>query len=131
MPLYEYRCADCGHELEVLRKISDPAPVNCPACQHPALHKKLSAAGFQLKGTGWYVTDFRGGGGASAPATAARAGDAPADSGKPGASPGSGDTGGGGAATPTSTGPTTPAAGSAPATVASSSSNTSSPPSNA
>ena len=76
MPLYEYRCADCGHELEVLQKISDPAPVDCPSCQHPALQKKLSAAGFQLKGTGWYVTDFRGGGGTSAPAATARTGDA-------------------------------------------------------
>jgi putative FmdB family regulatory protein len=61
MPLYEYRCGACGHELEVLQKISDPAPVDCPACHQASLQKKLSAAGFQLKGTGWYVTDFRGG----------------------------------------------------------------------
>jgi hypothetical protein len=63
MPLYEYRCASCGHELEVLQKVSAPAPVDCPACQQPHLQKKLTAAGFQLKGTGWYVTDFRGGNG--------------------------------------------------------------------
>jgi putative FmdB family regulatory protein len=61
MPLYEYRCADCGHELEVLQKISAPAPVECPACHKPGLQKQVTAAGFQLKGTGWYVTDFRGG----------------------------------------------------------------------
>jgi len=61
MPLYEYRCTACGHELEVLKKISAPAPADCPACKQATLQKKLSAAGFQLKGTGWYVTDFRGG----------------------------------------------------------------------
>jgi len=61
MPLYEYRCGACGHELEVLQKVSAPAPVDCPACKQPSLQKKLTAAGFQLKGTGWYVTDFRGG----------------------------------------------------------------------
>jgi putative FmdB family regulatory protein len=60
MPLYEYRCTSCGHELEVLQKVSAPSPVDCPSCQQPKLQKKLSAAGFQLKGTGWYVTDFRG-----------------------------------------------------------------------
>jgi len=61
MPLYGYRCTACGHELEVLQKVSAPSPVDCPACQQATLQKKLSAAGFQLKGTGWYVTDFRGG----------------------------------------------------------------------
>jgi len=63
MPLYEFRCGACGHELEVLQKVSAPAPVDCPACHQPHLQKKLTAAGFQLKGTGWYVTDFRGGNG--------------------------------------------------------------------
>ena len=61
MPLYEYRCGSCGHEVEMLRKVSDPAPVECPACHQPGLQKKVTAAGFQLKGTGWYVTDFKGG----------------------------------------------------------------------
>jgi putative FmdB family regulatory protein len=61
MPLYEFKCMECGHELEVLQKISAPHPTDCPACQKPGLQKKVTAAGFQLKGSGWYVTDFRGG----------------------------------------------------------------------
>ncbi len=82
MPLYEFRCSACGHELEVLQKVSAPAPVECPACHAQALQKKLTAAGFQLKGSGWYVTDFRGGGGTAAPATGPKleGGDAPAGS---------------------------------------------------
>lgn len=61
MPLYEFRCQACGHEIEVLQKISDPPRKDCPSCGESALVKKVTAAGFQLKGTGWYVTDFRGG----------------------------------------------------------------------
>lgn len=61
MPLYEYRCQACGNEIEVLQKISDAPRTECPSCGQPALVKKVTAAGFQLKGTGWYVTDFRGG----------------------------------------------------------------------
>ncbi len=61
MPFYEYRCQACGQETEVLQKISDPPRTVCPSCGAEALIKKVSAAGFQLKGTGWYVTDFRGG----------------------------------------------------------------------
>jgi putative FmdB family regulatory protein len=64
MPIYEYRCNECKHELEVLRKLADAPLVTCPACGKPALQKLVSAAGFQLKGSGWYVTDFRGGAGA-------------------------------------------------------------------
>jgi putative FmdB family regulatory protein len=60
MPIYAYRCTECGHALDVLRKISDPALTVCPACGQPALVKQVTAAGFQLKGSGWYVTDFRG-----------------------------------------------------------------------
>ena len=63
MPIYEYRCKECDHEVEALQKLSDPPLVDCPACGKPALQKRVSAAGFQLKGSGWYVTDFRGGGG--------------------------------------------------------------------
>ena len=59
MPIYEYRCSACGHELETLRKLSDAPLVECPACKAATLVKKVSAAGFQLKGSGWYVTDFR------------------------------------------------------------------------
>ena len=62
MPIYEYRCSSCGHELEALQKFSDAPLVACPACHRDALQKKVSAAGFQLKGSGWYVTDFKGGG---------------------------------------------------------------------
>ena len=59
MPIYAYRCTECGHELDVLQKISEAQLTDCPACHRPALTKKLTAAGFQLKGSGWYVTDFR------------------------------------------------------------------------
>ena len=63
MPIYEYRCANCAHELETLQKISEPALSTCPACNHESLVKQVSAAGFQLKGSGWYATDFRNGSG--------------------------------------------------------------------
>jgi putative FmdB family regulatory protein len=61
MPFYEYRCQSCGHELEALQKISDDPLVDCPECGQPALKKLVSAAGFRLKGGGWYETDFKGG----------------------------------------------------------------------
>jgi putative FmdB family regulatory protein len=71
MPIYAYRCSACGHAKDVLQKMSDPVLSTCPACGAEAFSKQLTAAGFQLKGSGWYVTDFKGGsGGASAPATA-------------------------------------------------------------
>ena len=59
MPIYEYRCQACGHELEKLQKLSDEPLVDCPACGKPALSKLISAAGFRLKGGGWYETDFK------------------------------------------------------------------------
>ena len=62
MPIYEYRCSSCGHELEALQKFSDAPLVACPACKQGALVKLVSAAGFQLKGSGWYATDFKGSG---------------------------------------------------------------------
>jgi len=62
MPIYEYRCGACGHELEVLQKITAEPLVDCPSCGKATLTKLVSAAGFQLKGSGWYVTDFRDGG---------------------------------------------------------------------
>jgi putative FmdB family regulatory protein len=62
MPIYEYRCSSCGHELEVLQKLSEPRLTVCPSCSATALVKMVSAAGFQLKGTGWYATDFKGSG---------------------------------------------------------------------
>mgnify|MGYP000913153816 FL=1 len=70
MPIYAYRCESCGHAKDVLQKMSDPVLTTCPHCGAEAFKKQLTAAGFQLKGSGWYVTDFRGGsGGTSAPAT--------------------------------------------------------------
>jgi putative FmdB family regulatory protein len=61
MPIYAYRCAECGHAKDVLQKMSDPVLTTCPACGKESFSKQLTAAGFQLKGSGWYVTDFRGG----------------------------------------------------------------------
>ena len=61
MPIYAYRCAACGHAKDVLQKLSDPLLTTCPACGAQAFSKQVTAAGFQLKGSGWYVTDFRGG----------------------------------------------------------------------
>jgi putative FmdB family regulatory protein len=61
MPIYEYRCEACGHADEHLQKVSEKPLTVCPACGKPKYRKQLSAAGFQLKGTGWYATDFKGG----------------------------------------------------------------------
>jgi|SRR5689334_3858671 len=61
MPIYEYRCTQCEHKLETLQRLSEAPLVTCPACGKDALQKLVSAAGFQLKGSGWYATDFRGG----------------------------------------------------------------------
>ncbi|MFO1217377.1 MAG: FmdB family zinc ribbon protein [Burkholderiaceae bacterium] len=62
MPIYAYRCTSCGHAKDVLQKISDPALTMCPSCGAATFAKQLTAAGFQLKGSGWYATDFKGGG---------------------------------------------------------------------
>lgn len=59
MPIYEYRCASCGFEKEYLQKVSDPVLTECPECGKPTFEKQLTAAGFQLKGNGWYATDFK------------------------------------------------------------------------
>lgn len=59
MPFYEYECKSCHHTFEALQKISDPLLVECPVCHKPDLTKLMSSAGIQLKGTGWYVTDFK------------------------------------------------------------------------
>jgi putative FmdB family regulatory protein len=100
MPIYAYRCDECGFAKDVLQKVSDPVLTVCPSCGKSAFKKQVTAAGFQLKGTGWYVTDFRGGatpatgaapageGSSSAPAAAAPASTpapaaAPAPSGTP------------------------------------------------
>jgi putative FmdB family regulatory protein len=59
MPIYEYRCDACGHQEEFLQRVSEPQLTECPVCRKPTFHKLLSAAGFQLKGSGWYATDFK------------------------------------------------------------------------
>lgn len=59
MPIYEYVCQDCSHEMEALQKISDEPLKDCPTCKQPSLKKRISAAGFRLKGGGWYETDFK------------------------------------------------------------------------
>ncbi len=61
MPIYAYRCEECGFAKDALQKMSDAPLTDCPSCGKPSFKKQLTAAGFQLKGTGWYVTDFRGG----------------------------------------------------------------------
>ena len=61
MPIYEYRCSECGHQQDHLQKVSDPVLTTCPACGKAAYSKQVTAAGFQLKGSGWYATDFKGG----------------------------------------------------------------------
>jgi putative FmdB family regulatory protein len=66
MPIYAYRCSSCGHAKDVLQKMSDPVLSVCPACGASRFEKQVTAAGFQLKGSGWYVTDFRGGNNATA-----------------------------------------------------------------
>jgi putative FmdB family regulatory protein len=77
MPIYAYKCGSCGHAKDVLQKISDDPLTQCPSCGQETFSKQLTAAGFQLKGSGWYATDFKGGGAAatSAPAAAAAASD--------------------------------------------------------
>ena len=85
MPIYAYRCSHCGHAQDVLQRMSDPVLSVCPACGQATYVKQVTAAGFQLKGSGWYVTDFRNGGGAAASAPAA--GPAPAGGDSPAAAP--------------------------------------------
>jgi len=74
MPIYAYKCDSCGHAKDVLQKMSDDPLTKCPSCGAPTFHKQLTAAGFQLKGNGWYATDFKGGSSStSTPAVAALA----------------------------------------------------------
>lgn len=93
MPIYAYKCASCGFAKDVLQKMSDPPLTVCPSCSAPQFAKQVTAAGFQLKGSGWYVTDFREGGnsGGSKDKSGAKSADsaaAPAsDSAAPAASP--------------------------------------------
>ena len=79
MPIYAYRCSACGHAKDVLQKLSDPVLSTCPACGADAFSKQVTAAGFQLKGSGWYAIDFKGGGAAPAAGAAAATADAKPD----------------------------------------------------
>lgn len=99
MPIYAYRCETCGFAKDVLQKMSDDPLSQCPECGKDTFRKQVTAAGFQLKGSGWYVTDFRGGSGGatgtSAPATGGAAGSsAPAASSGESASASSASSGG-------------------------------------
>jgi putative FmdB family regulatory protein len=80
MPIYAYRCAACGHSRDVLQKLSDVPLTVCPACGAEQFSKQITAAGFQLKGSGWYATDFRNSnsGAAAKPASAATTGESAA-----------------------------------------------------
>jgi len=102
MPIYAYKCTACGHAEDVLQKISDAPLTTCPACGEAAYAKQVTAAGFQLKGSGWYVTDFRGGNnnGTSAPAAS-----------KPAASDSDSGAGAAAPASPAAPAAATPAAG--------------------
>jgi putative FmdB family regulatory protein len=88
MPIYAYRCDECGFAKDVLQKMSDPVLTVCLSCGKPSFKKQVTAAGFQLKGTGWYATDFRGG---AAPSTATGPGvpsqGGPVEGGAPAATP--------------------------------------------
>jgi putative FmdB family regulatory protein len=87
MPIYEYRCSSCGFQKEYLRKLNDPVLTVCPECSKQTFSKMLTAAGFQLKGSGWYATDFRNSGAKPAAKSDAKdAGDAKSDA-KPDAKP--------------------------------------------
>jgi putative FmdB family regulatory protein len=88
MPIYAYRCATCGHAQDVLQKISDPLLTVCPACGAATYEKQVTAAGFQLKGSGWYVTDFRNG---NTAAPAKKDGEAAPAADKPAAETAAGD----------------------------------------
>jgi putative FmdB family regulatory protein len=76
MPIYEYRCASCGFQSEYLQKVSEPPRTVCPECGKATFHKLPTAAGFQLKGSGWYATDFKGKGTAPGPAETKESGGA-------------------------------------------------------
>jgi putative FmdB family regulatory protein len=111
MPIYEYRCSSCQHELEALQRFADAPLSRCPQCGKEALVKQVSAAGFQLKGSGWYATDFKGSG---KPAKKSADGDATPSEAKSESESGT-KTETAAPAKPETTTATTPAAGSTPA----------------
>lgn len=112
MPIYAYRCESCGHAKDVLQKMSDPVLTTCPACGAESFKKQLTAAGFQLKGSGWYVTDFRNGSaGAAAPASEAKDKGPEAGAATPATPTSAAPAAAPAASTPPSSGGSTPAAG--------------------
>jgi len=111
MPIYAYRCAECGFAKDVLQKISDPVLTICLSCAKPSFKKQLTAAGFQLKGTGWYATDFRGG--ATPAAAAPSAEGAPAAAAAPAPAAAAGAPSAASASAPAAAKPAAPAGGSA------------------
>lgn len=104
MPIYAYRCEHCGFQKDALQKVSDPPLVDCPSCGQPRLAKQLTAAGFALRGSGWYVTDFRDSGKKAAPAPKS-------EEAKPAAATSGADSAGTSTATPAASSSTPPAAG--------------------
>jgi putative FmdB family regulatory protein len=122
MPIYAYRCAACGHAKDVLQKLADAPLTDCPACGAPRFEKQVTAAGFQLKGSGWYVTDFRDGQAKKGEAKGAdkSAAPAPADGSAAAAAPSTP------ASTPPSAAPAASPAASAPAAAPAPSSDSSS-----
>jgi putative FmdB family regulatory protein len=129
MPIYAYKCSACGHAKDVLQKISDDLLTDCPACHAATFTKQLTAAGFQLKGSGWYATDFKGG--SNPPAPAAAEGSAPATGASSsgdasgGGSSGGGSSGGGSGGASTSSSEGTSAVASSPVPASTSNSTTS------
>ena len=112
MPIYAYKCESCGHRQDVLQKLSDPVLSRCPACGASAFVKQVTAAGFQLKGSGWYVTDFSDGGGKKPAAEGDKAAPAP----EPAPAEGASDPAAAPAAAPAAPAPSpAPAAGATPA----------------
>ena len=87
MPIYAYKCDSCGFAKDVLQKMSAPLLTHCPVCGAATFKKQLTAAGFQLKGSGWYATDFKGAAATAATAASTETASVVADSAKPAASP--------------------------------------------
>lgn len=101
MPIYAYKCESCGHAKDVLQKISAEPLTDCPACGAATFKKQLTAAGFQLKGSGWYATDFRNGGSSAATGAVAPSATAAASSAASAPAAATDSSGGGTATSPT------------------------------
>lgn len=124
VPIYAYKCTACGHAQDVLQKISDKPLTECPECKQSTYAKQVTAAGFQLKGSGWYVTDFRNNAGGTSKTSEAAVGKAAGDAAPAATSTGNADTGSASASNSTSSSTTT-AAPAAPAASTTSSNTTS------